>query len=142
MHTIFEILRLAGQLEPSFCLSVKNEPYLRLVIEDIQIPGPNGHPTLSVAHNGEQNGDAMRDPEVLFELVEISGQLRLEPYYFRNDYLGVEQYSRLNRDGVILVRPLLLREHQRFARLWDRNVRAQGFVDGFRRRRAAEATRQ
>jgi hypothetical protein len=84
----------------------------------------------------------MRDPEVLFELVEFSGQIRLVPYYFRNDYVGVEQYSRLNQDGVALVRPRLLREHQHFARLWDRNLRAQGFVEAFRRMQAAEATRQ
>jgi len=97
---------------------------------------------MSVAHYGEQNGDAMRDPEMLFQMVEISGQIRLVPYYFRNDYVGVEQYSRLNQDGVALVRPRLLREHQRFARLWDRNLRAQGFVEAFRRTKTAEAPRQ
>jgi hypothetical protein len=142
MQTILEILRLAGQLTPGFCLSIMNEPYMRLVIEDIQIPGPDGHPSLSVAHYGEQNGDAMRDPEMLFELIEISGQIRLVPYYFRNDYIGVEQYSRLHQDGVALVRPRLLHEHQRFARLWDRNLRAQGFVEAFRRTKTAEAPRQ
>ena len=142
MQTILEILRLAGQLAPGFCLSIVNEPYMRLVIEDIPIPGPDGYPTLSVAHYGEQQGDAMRDPEMLFQLVATSGQVRLVPYYFRNDYVGVEQYSRLNQDGVVLVRPLLLREHQSFARLWDRNLRAQNFVEAFRRMQAAEATRQ
>ena len=44
MQTILEILRLAGQLTPGFCLSIVNEPYMRLVIEDIQIPGPDGTP--------------------------------------------------------------------------------------------------
>jgi hypothetical protein len=142
MQTILEILRLAGKLAPGFCLSIVNEPYMRLVIEDIQIPGPDAYPTLSVAHYGERQGDAMRDPEMLFQLVATSGQVRLVPYYFRNDYVGVEQYSRLNQDGVTLVRPRLLREHQSFARLWDRNLRAQGFVEAFRRMRAAEAPRQ
>ena len=142
MQTILEILRLAGQLEPGFCLSIANEPYMRLVIEDIRTPGPDGNPTLSVAHYGEQNGDAMRDPEMLFQMAEISGQISLVPYYFRNDYVGIEQDSRLNQDGVALVRPRLLREHQRFARLWDRNLRAQGFVEAFRRMQAAETTRQ
>jgi hypothetical protein len=142
MQTILEILWLAGHLKPGFCLSIINEPYMRLAIEDIQIPGPDGHPTLSVTHYGEQNGDAMRDPEMLFELVEISGQISLVPYYFRNDYVGVEQYSCLNQDGVALVRPRLLREHQRFACLWDRNLRAQGFVEAFRRTKTAEAARQ
>ena len=41
-----------------------------------------------------------------------------EPYYFRNDYVGVEQYSRLNRGGVAQVRPRLLHEHQHLARMW------------------------
>lgn len=140
MQTILNVLRLAGRLTPGFCLSIENEPYMRLVIEDIQVPGPNGYPTLSVAHYGEQNGDAMRDPEMLFELAGTSGQIRLVPYYFRNDYVGVEQYSRLNQDGVALFRPGLLREHQRFARLWDRNLRAQGFVEAFQRTKAAVAT--
>lgn len=142
MQTILEILRLAEHLAPGFCLSIVNEPYMRLVIEDIQTPGPDGHPTLSVAHYGEQNGDAMRDPEMLFEMVSISGQNSLEPYYFRNDYVGVEQYSRLNRGGVAQVRPRLLHEHQHLARMWDRNLRSQGFVEAFRRMQAAEATRQ
>lgn len=142
MQAILDILRLAGQLPHGFCLSIENEPYMRLVIEDIQIPGPNGYPSLSVAHYGEQNGDAMRDPEMLFELVETPGYIRLVPYYFRNDYVGVEQYSRFNQDGVALVRPRLLREHQRFARLWDRNLRAQGFVEAFRRTKTAEALRR
>jgi hypothetical protein len=43
-----------------------------LMIEYIQIPGPGAHPTLSVANYGEHNGAAMRDPEMLFELGEIS----------------------------------------------------------------------
>lgn len=142
MQTIIEILRLAGRLKPGFCLSIENEPYMRLVIEDIQIPGPDGCPSLSVGHYGEQNGDAMRDPEMLFELLEISGRISLVPYYFRNDYVGVEQYSRLIQDGVMLVRPGLMSEHQRFARMWDRNLRAQGFVEAFRRMNAATGSRQ
>ncbi len=141
LQTIPKILRVAGQLRPGFCLSIENEPNMRLVIEDIQSPGPDGHPSLSVAHYGEQNGDAMRDPEMLFEMVEGAGRIRLEPYYFRNDYVGVEQHSRLNQDGVMLVRPELVREHQRFARMWDRNLRAQGFIEAFRGMNAATVSR-
>ncbi len=115
---------------------------MRLVIEDIQIPGPNGYPSLSVAHYGEQNGDAMGDPEMLFELVETPGHIRLVPYYSRNDYMGVEQYSRFNQDGAVLVRPRLLSEHRSFARIWDRNIRAQGFVGAFPRMKTAKAARR
>ncbi len=31
-------------------------------------PGPRHFPSLPLCHYGEQNGDAMRDPEVCFEL--------------------------------------------------------------------------
>jgi len=44
-------------------------------------------------HYGEQNGDLMRDPEMIFEAEESNEQLNLVPYYWRNDYAGVEQYS-------------------------------------------------
>ncbi len=40
---------------------------MTLVIEDTQERGPNGLPAISVAHYGEQNGDLMRDPEMVFE---------------------------------------------------------------------------
>ena len=39
---------------------------------------PCGLPALSIAHYGEQNGDAMRDPEMLFEL-ELCDGAHLKP---------------------------------------------------------------
>ena len=39
----------------------------------------------SLAHYGQQNGDAMRDPEMLFALHKETQQFI--PYYYRNDYL-------------------------------------------------------
>ena len=47
---------------------IDNRPFLPLCIEAVDESGPCGLPALSVAHYGEQNGDAMRDPEMLFEL--------------------------------------------------------------------------
>ena len=35
----------------------------------------------------------MRDPEMTFEVVERDGVTELRPFYFRNDYAGVEQWS-------------------------------------------------
>jgi hypothetical protein len=46
---------------------------MTLVIEDTQERGPNGLPAISVAHYGEQNGDLMSDPEMIFE-AEQSGE--------------------------------------------------------------------
>jgi hypothetical protein len=40
---------------------------MRLVVEYIG-QGPRGLPAIAVAHYYEQNGDAMRDPEMVFEV--------------------------------------------------------------------------
>jgi hypothetical protein len=74
-------------------LKIENPPYTELVIEAIYESGPCGLPSLSVAQYGIQNGDAMRDPEMCFEL-DLGGGKLLNPYYWRNDYVAVEQWSR------------------------------------------------
>ncbi len=66
--TILRILERAGGYRPTLYLNIENPPYMALVIEATPEPGPLGLPGLSVAHYGIQNGDAMRDPEMCFEL--------------------------------------------------------------------------
>ncbi len=80
---------------------------------------------MSVAHYGEQNSDAMRDPEMLFEVLEErSGQPEFWPFYFRNDYAAVEQWSRRRDEaGNLLCLPRRTRDLEQFAEMWDRNLR-------------------
>ena len=95
MKTILQIIEEAGGLPKAECISIDNEPWMRLVIEVLPERGPDGHVVVSVAHYGEQNSDPMRDPEMLFEVVEEGGrQPEFWPFYFRNDYAAVEQWSR------------------------------------------------
>jgi hypothetical protein len=51
--------------------------------------------------------------------------------YWRNDYVGIEQYSAFTEDGKTLLNAKLKREHVAFARTWDANLRAQGFLEAF-----------
>jgi hypothetical protein len=136
VKTIIQILERAGGYRSDLYLRIENSPYMALVIEATPEPGPLGVPAISVAHYGEQNGDLMRDPEMCFEL---SNPLRLgwilSPFYFRNDYMGVEQYSRTREGENYVFVPGLLREHESFARTWDKNIRTQGFVEAFERSR-------
>ena len=134
MQTILEILTRAGGWKPDLHLRIENPPYQPLVIEAMDESGPCGLPALSVAHYGEQNGDAMRDPEMCFE-VGFAGGAHLNCFYCRNDYVGIEQWSRFILDGHYAYHPAHHRQHQEFARLWDRNVRAQGFVEAYARQR-------
>ncbi len=132
MKTILQILAAAGGFRRDLYLRIENPPYMRLVIEATPEPGPLGAPAISIAHYGEQNGDLMRDPEMCFEL---TNPLRLgwtmTPYYFRNDYLGVEQLSRTRDAENYIFYPDLFHQHEGFARTWDRNLRAQGFLEAF-----------
>ena len=75
---------------------------------------------------GVQNGDVMHDPEIVFEFHAIGA----EPISFRNDYVGAhdEVYAYDDagrRTGVYARRRAGLVS---FARVWFRNIRAQGFL--------------
>lgn len=131
MQTVLRILERAGGYRPTLYLKIENPPYMALVIEAPEL-GPLGLPGISVAHYGEQNGDPMRDPEMCFELGKpIASKLTLDPYYFRNDYIGIEQWSRDIVRGHYVALPDLHKQHERFAAVWDRNLRLQGFEEAF-----------
>jgi hypothetical protein len=133
MKAIVRILELAGGYRRDFDLRIENPPYMTLVLEAIG-PGPCNVPALSVAHYGEQNGDLMRDPEMCFEVSRgFCRDVSLSPYYYRNDYMGVEQYSRSNDGKHYAFNPELYAKHQSFAELWDKNLRDQGFLEALER---------
>jgi hypothetical protein len=138
MKTILEILQKAGGWHHRLHLHIENLPYMALVIEATDESGPCGLPALSVCHYGEQNGDAMRDPEMGFEL-GFAGGAHLNPFYWRNDYAGIEQWSRFIRDAHYCYHTQLHAEHECFAKLWDKNLRQQGFGDAFERQRKQHA---
>ena len=126
MRTVLQIIEKAGGWNPGLFLKIANAPYMDTVIEAIE-EGPSGLPSVSIAHYGEQNGDLMRDPEMCFELLD--GEL--DPWYYRNDCVGVEQWSRNNIRGQYVFLVLLHQQHQRFAKTWDNNLRCQGFAEAY-----------
>ena len=130
MQTILRIVKAAGDWNHGLSLRIDNPPYMSLCIEAVDESGPCGLPALSVCHYGEHNGDAMRDPEMMFEL-GLAGSLN--PFYWRNDYVGIEQWSRFITDGQYAHHAALHRQHEEFAKLWDKNLRLQGFAEAFER---------
>lgn len=132
MQTILRIVERAGGYRPTLYLKIENPPYMALLIEAMPEPGPLGLPALSVAHYGEQNGDLMRDPEMCFELSKrVANKLSLDPYYWRNDCVAVEQWSRNVVRGQYVALLRLYGQHERFAAEWDRNLALQGFLEAF-----------
>lgn len=95
--------------------------YMPVHIEIIDRSEQYNH--ISLAHYGEQNGDAMRDPEMIIALHKESQQFI--PYYYRNDYMGVEQYSVKWMEKGVLMNRRLQADHTTFANQWLRNIAAQ-----------------
>ncbi|HEY7157037.1 MAG TPA: hypothetical protein VH575_23915 [Gemmataceae bacterium] len=99
--------------------------FMRLVIEYIG-SGTRGGELVSVAHYGEQNGDLMRDPEIVFEVVAGAWH----PVSIQMDYTGsYREAVFVGEGGKVYVRQAEVRDIQAFARVWDRNLKHQGFVN-------------
>jgi hypothetical protein len=139
MKAVAKIIEAFGGLEwlrqPGNYVRLENPPYMRLVIEYVG-DGPRGLPSISVAHYHEQNGDAMRDPEIVFEVnPEENGSAswrrgEWQPVSFRQDNLDVYQEVVFpsGEDDEVVIRPKLIAHLKSFARQWDRNIAQQGFL--------------
>jgi Domain of unknown function (DUF6908) len=138
MKTVIAILNHALPLPSTFHIQIENAPYMPLTIEGIGT-GPRGQAAISVCHYGEQNGDLMRDPEMCFE-VETNAEgavIELYPYYWRNDYIAMEQQSVFfegtdpSEKRLYRIDRYMMSSHAEIATLWDRNLASQGFDAAF-----------
>ena len=131
MHHIQRMIDQHGGFEAvrERYLRLENPPFMRLVIEVIHGPYPNGAYEVSVAHYAEQNGDAMRDPEITFLVAPADQGTTWTPLTFENSYLGCYQVvASVSGAGLIEPRePALIRDLREFANQWDRNLMEQGF---------------
>jgi len=97
---------------------LSNDPtYMPLSIETIE-------PTvISLCHYGEQNGDLMRDPEMLFWKDETGNYF---PFYFRNDYVGHEDILGKTVNGKLeLSNARGQADLVEFADIWMQNIECQ-----------------
>jgi hypothetical protein len=104
-------------------LRIKSDPYTPLVVERLSAN------QVSLCHYGEQNGDPMRDPEVVF----VISDGHAKPVYFRNDFIGVEHATAQDLFGDVPVKPDLQRDLDSFVSTWWRNIREQGFFEEARK---------
>jgi hypothetical protein len=143
MKNVAKIIKTCGGLQvltgspvgTGKALRIESEGFMTLHIECIGLsPREDGMVLVSVAHYGEQNGDAMRDPDMVFDVNTSddpaigweSGEWR--PVSFRNDYVGLFQEAMVVEDGRVMVWPKLMKELKSFAGTWNRNIKEQGFV--------------
>ena len=81
---------LAQLLRNDTAVRITAEGFMPLSVEHIG-QSAEGNRLIAICHYGEQNGDLMRDPEMVFELFTHDERSGAEPLSFRNDYLGVLQ---------------------------------------------------
>jgi len=78
---------------------------------------------ISLCHYGELNDDLMRDPEMKF-FKDSNGDYY--PIYYRNDYIGIEQFT-----GQIINKRINIQKRKKqasqveFANLWMNNIKEQ-----------------
>ena len=127
-----KLLQLLG---PNMAVRITSEGYMPLSIEDIG-HSLDGFRQISLCHYGEQNGDLMRDPDIVYVLQEIDGLLIAEPVSFQNDYLGVYQevYDYNGEGRRMHVNPRLKQELLSFSLTWLCNLKEQGFFNNDARR--------
>jgi hypothetical protein len=120
MQTIIDIIGRAGGWRSDLYLRIENPPYIALVVEALQESGPSGLPAISVAHYTAKFGDLMRHPEMRFELKSgHGGEPTLIPFYWRNDFIAVEQSSRFTKENEYIHLSDLYERHVRFAAEWN-----------------------
>ncbi|QEH39424.1 hypothetical protein [Chitinophaga sp. XS-30] len=130
--------QLLEKLKESDRLRITNEGFMPLVMElvDTNITTPKGSADLySLAHYYSQNGDAMRDPEMCFLVIDsrttpedYSG-LQIYPTYFLMDGMGVEQNSIVIHEKRIIGCIIQVqRDHAIFSNQWLSNIAEQGFL--------------
>ncbi|MDR4467745.1 MAG: hypothetical protein MRJ68_05490 [Nitrospira sp.] len=102
--------------------------YMPLSVEEIGTSG-DGHRLVSLCQYGEQNGDLIRDCDLVFKITDLPDGAAAEPVSFRNDYLGINQevcrYDEAGRRAHVV--PTLKQDLQEFARAWFATLRDQGF---------------
>ena len=60
--------------------------------------------------------------------MDFSGaQTLMGTFNWRNDYAGIEQWSRFIQDDHYAFHAELYKQHEQFAKQWDNNLRLQGF---------------
>lgn len=126
MKTVAKIIDTFGGLEglKQQPIRLKVEGFMPLVIEHVGV-GPRGQPLVSVAHYYEQQGDLMADPDMTFEVADGTWS----PVEFHQASPPVYQRAvSVGEDGKVLIKPKLLADLKRFAAVWDRNLRDQGFL--------------
>jgi hypothetical protein len=115
-----------------FHLRIENEGFMPLVVEAWNIGGSH---VISVAHYWMQNGDAMRDPEVVMMNEGRLLTFQQDPYIYQE----LASYEKGPAGVSWKISPRLYASVLDFTKMWVRNIKAQGFINAARKNRSRVA---
>lgn len=107
--------------------------YLSLSVEDIGT-SDDGTRLVSLCHYREQNGDLMRDPDMVFLLYDLPDGAAAEPISFRNDSLGMEVWESHGAGSRTHEFPHPKLDLADLAQTWFTTLHEQGFFEPSARR--------
>lgn len=124
-YEVFKYLADLARMDEGHAAKIDNAPGFMPVFVEIIFPISEGEEQISIAHYGEENGDLMRDPEMIFFHDRKEG--KAYPMEYRNDYGGTLEVSikdDLNGRPKMVNRERQ-KQHASFADLWMKNIKAQ-----------------
>lgn len=129
-YQIFNVLADAARTSECQATDIDNAPGFMPVCIEIVLTISESEEHVSIAHYGQENGDLMRDPEIVFYHDRKEGKAYAMNY--RNDYggmyfAGVEETSILPDDSGRPWKTNQIRQkkHTEFAELWLKNIKKQ-----------------
>ena len=131
-------IALLNKLGDKDYLKLQSEGFMPLTMEKIAagVETPFGEAFLiSLSHYYEQNGDLMRDPEMVFIVVDKREypkdfeNLFVYPQMYQQDNLGIcEESIRIEGNRLTTFISRWQQAHTGFANQWLCNIKAQGFL--------------
>lgn len=130
--------RLMKKLKGEQLIKLYSEGFMPLSMERLEenILTPDGvATTYSLCHYYKLNGDLMRDPEMVFIVVDSRKDekdikaVHIYPQLYRQDSLGLYEESIRMENGMIksFIKTWQA-DHCAFANRWLRNIQMQGFI--------------
>ena len=116
------IINQDGSLKFNEYLKLKSRNFMDLNIDHLSHKDDGGRIVISIAHNYNQNGDVMADPDMEIRIVPSMNMV--EALTFQQDSMGIYQQVYLE-DGRF--NPTVKRELNNFLNFWLKNLVDQGF---------------
>lgn len=124
-YEVFKYLADHARADEEQAAKLDKAPDLMPVYVEIIFPISEDEEQISIAHYGEQCGDLMRDPEMIFFHDRKEG--KAYPMEYRNDYGGTLEVS--IKDDLNgrpkMVNQARQKQHAAFADLWMKNIKKQ-----------------